>query len=199
MNKPEEPKPISWRKFIWVGLILLIAGYSYGHPTLEKWTGLDLPSLNGDGEARRVKPEKGSNSAVETTESESFLLTETGRNKYTSPAGLIYTMGPNGEHRVEHIMRHAKDEPSRQVHGVFDGDKNTILKILDDGYELIKSNSKRVESSREGNRMEYTIDMQREIGYEGGQKGKRNNFPPLKRLKLILQDKNYVVTAYPYR
>ena len=229
-------RPINWRKFMWLGLVLLIVGYTYGRPTLEKWTGLDLPVLDGT-EERQPQPEKEFNYDItfgndkgggtatlpkETTQPKvtsqpksdssgrstakaaepstpEFELKKIGQNKFMSPAGLIYGMGPRGEHRIDHVMRHGKDDPSRPVHSVFEGDKRQILQTIDDAYGLVKEKSKYVKSSREGNRMEYTISLGKKIGYEGGQSGKRKKYPSLKKLKLILQDKNNVVTAYPYR
>ena len=212
MKENQNPNPINWRKFFWVGAILLVVGYAYAHPTLEKWTGLELPALmeeepNRDAERERgvnvtpiEEPQNQTPAKVEReSSSDKFELKELNRNKYESPEGLIYAMGPRGEHRIDHILRHAKDNQSRPVHSVFEGDKDLILRTIDEAYALIKASSNRVRSSREGNRIEYTVDMKRRIGFEGGQKGKRNNFPQLKRLKLILQNENYVVTAYPYR
>jgi hypothetical protein len=132
-------------------------------------------------------------------EARPFELTELANNRFESPAGLIYGPGPRGEHRIDHVMNHAEDDPARPVHSVFNGDRDSILQLIDEAYDLIQSGSNRVQLKRDGDRGEYTIDMQREIGYEGGQKGKRNDFPPLRKLKLILQAKNQVVTAYPYR
>ena len=223
MNIESKPRPINWRKFFWVGLILLVAGYVYGRPTLEKWTGMDLPSLTGEddrnageNEIDDAKPPgndfdysvnfpadsstpKTSDSVSATSKSSKFKLNEIGRNKFESPAGLVYSMGPRGEHRIDHVLRHGKDMPSRPVHSVFEGDRDAILAVIDDAYEMVKSQPKRVKSSRERNRTEYTIDMQRKIGYEGGRKGKRNGFPALRKLKLVIQNKSYVVTAYPCR
>ncbi len=107
-------------------------------------------------------------------------------------------MGGGGEHRVDHVMRHAKDDPSRPSHGVFDGDKESILRLIDEAYEMVKGNSKYVKTVPSQGRTEYTISMGRVIGYEGGQKGKRNNHKPLKSIRLIL-DGEQVITAYPYR
>lgn len=228
MNVESKPRPINWRKFIWIALILLVAGYSYGRPTLERITGLDLPAINGEADrgndardiaknendgfdytaklpsdsssALKDSGEKPTSSKPDSKESPfRFQLKDLGRDKFESPAGLLYTMGPRREHRIDHVLRHGEDNPSRPVHSVFEGSRDEILALIDEGYELVKSNSKRVKSSRDGNRTEHTIDMNRKIGYEGGQKGKRKNYPTLKRLKLILQDKKYVVTAYPYR
>ena len=126
------------------------------------------------------------------------FLTSIGRNKLKSPAGLIYGMGGGGEHRVDHVMRHGRDDTSRPSHGVFDGDKDTILAVIDEAYEMVKSKSKYVKSEASRGNMADTISMGRKVGYEGGQKGKRNNHRPLKSVRLIL-DGDRVITAYPYR
>ena len=223
MNIESKPRPVNWRKFIWVGLILLVAGYTYGRPTLEKWTGMDLPSLTGDeiqdantnknGDASspsdldrlRGVPADSPKAAdfgsarISTPNAAKFKLTEIGKNKFESPAGLVYTMGPRGEHRIDHVLRHGQDMPDRPVHSVFSGDRDTILSVIDEGFRLVESQPQRVKSNREDNRTEYTIDMRKQIGFEGGRKGKRQGFPALKRLKLVLQNQTNVVTAYPCR
>ena len=115
-----------------------------------------------------------------------------------SPEGLLYTMGPKGEHRVDHVMRHGDDMPNRPVHSVFEGDKNDILALIDEAYSLVKANSPQVRSSDSRGNQAHTIKMQRKVGYEGGQKGRRKGYPVLKSVKLIL-DGNRVITAYPVR
>ncbi len=187
MNTESKSRSINWRKYIWVGLVLLVAGYTYGRPTLEKWTGMS------------VKPADSGETRVDPKSSSEFRLTEIRKNRFESPAGLVYTMGPGGEHRIDHVLRHGKDAPERPVHSVFSGDRDTILSVIDEGFELVQSQPQRVKSAREGNRTEYTIDMQKKIGFEGGQKGKRQGFPPLNRLKLVVQNQTDVVTAYPCR
>lgn len=221
--------PVKWRKFIWLAIILLAAGYIYGQPTLEKWLGIDLPDLNGgntvvtepdsdpgdsetvgadrNGNSRRS--DSGSNERPSWTSADRsdsgvvrFELEPIGRDRYRSPAGLVYEPGPGGEHRIDHILRHAQDDPSRPVHSVFDGDRNEILALLDEAYGLIQQGSDRVRRERDSERKwreEYTIDMGRTIGYEGGQSGERKGYPKLKRLKLILDNDVEVVTAYPCR
>lgn len=224
-----SPSPINWRKFIWLGLVLLAVGYIYGQPTLEKWLGIDLPDLNGgntvvtesesdrgasetvdtdrNGDSRESgseSNERPSWSSADRTDNDAsrFELETIGRNRYRSPAGLVYEPGPGGEHRIDHILRHAQDDPSRPVHSVFDGDRDEILALLDEAYRLIQQGSDRVRREKDSERNwreEYTIDMGRIIGYEGGRSGKRKGYPKLKRLKLILDNDVEVVTAYPYR
>jgi hypothetical protein len=131
------------------------------------------------------------------TKSDSFLQPAGGRN-LKSPAGLIYGMGPDGEHRVDHVMRHARDDLARPSHGVFDGDQQAILQTIDDAYELIKSKSKYVKTEPSQGNTAYSVSLGRRIGYEGGEKGQRSNNKPLKSIRLIL-DGDRVITAYPYR
>ena len=130
-------------------------------------------------------------------EADKFLVS-IGRNQLQSPAGLIYGGGPRGETRLEHVMRHAEDIPDRDSHGVFNGDQVTILKLIDEAYEMVKSKSKYVKSASSEGNTAYTISMGRTIGYDGGQKGQRNGHRELKILQLVLDGKR-VITAYPYR
>ena len=130
------------------------------------------------------------------------FLTPTGKkSRLRSPAGLIY--GENrGEHRVDHVMRHGKDDPSRPVHSVFDGNKDEILRMIDEAYEQVKSNSGRVKKTpdkRLNFRAKYLIDMKRKVGYLGGKRGKRENFPARNKIALVLDNEKFVVTAYPDR
>ena len=138
-----------------------------------------------------------------TAEKPAPFLKPTGRkNRLRSPAGLIYGMGPGGEHRVQHVLRHAVDDTSRPTHSVFDGDEQEILRLLDEAYQLIKSDSKRVRSSRDKRldfRVRHVVDMQKRIGYLGGQRGRRENFPQRSKITLILDNEKFVVTAYPDR
>ena len=124
-------------------------------------------------------------------------LRSIGERNFESPEGLIYGMA-GGEHRVEHVMHHAVDDPNRPSHGVFHGDEVTILKLIDEAYAMVKDRSKYVKSTRSQGNDEYTISMGRVIGYDGGQKGQRNGHRSLKSLRLILDGKR-IITAYPYR
>lgn len=130
-----------------------------------------------------------------------FLVPTGKKNRLQSPAGLIYGQS-RGEHRVDHVMRHAVDDPSRPVHSVFEGDRDQILRLIDEAYDLIKSKSKRVRQTPDKERhyrTKYTVDMQRKIGYLGGRQGKRQNFPPRNKLTLVLDNEKFMVTAYPDR
>ena len=130
-----------------------------------------------------------------------FKLQELRDGQSRSPAGLIYRRTSQGEHRIDHVMRHATDDPNRPVHGVFEkNDKNQILALIDSAYELTNSGSSRVKKETNQDqpyRVTYTVDMQRTIGFKGGRSGQRDHHPPLHKLRLVIDNGNQVVTAYP--
>ncbi len=167
------------------------------------------PQINGRQESGtatlekpKTKTESKPPSQTKQSDASKPYLTPTGKkNRLRSPAGLVYGES-RGEHRVDHVMRHAKDDRNRPVHSVFNGDKAQILKIIDEAYELIKSKSNRVKTKPDERldfRVEHTVDMRRKIGYLGGQRGRRENYPPRSKLTLVLDNGKFVVTAYPDR
>jgi len=126
-------------------------------------------------------------------------LNEVGRNRFESPAGLLYTPGSQQGHRLKHLMMHAEDEPNRAgQHGVFD-DSETIdvVKLVDEAYEQALT-GKSTKTSREGNRTVYTVNLGRRIGYIGGQSGGRRNHPSANYLRIVLEGER-VITAFPVR
>ena len=210
------------RRVIMMALAALVFGYEYSRPTLEGWLKVDLPAINRRGGRSHARsnsnqddryeanlPTASTNSgqsqhsgghSIDLTGSGDFQLKEVGRDRYQTPAGLLYTMGPRGEHRIEHVMRHAKDQPNRPAHGVFmgNGDQDTVLQIIDDAYELVKSKSRRAVHEPSKGNDKYDVDMQRKIGFEGGTKGRRSNNRALNKVRMIL-DGNRVITAFPVR
>lgn len=221
---------LPWRKIIPVAVVLLILGYQAGRPTLERVFQVSLPAIGGNEEGghasgdndrerdpnqqRRTanandyeaslpptaNPGSDQNTAAKTTGGSGFKLKEVGRNRFESPAGLLYTMGSGGEHRIDHVMRHARDMPNRPAHGVFvgDGDQDAVLQILDDAWTLVKNDSPKVSFEKSRGNDLYHVDMGRKIGFEGGQKGKRSNNRSLNRVRMVL-DGNRVITAFPVR
>lgn len=203
------------RRVIMMVLAALVFGYEYSRPTLEGWLNVELPAINRRGRnhnhANNDKDDryeaslpsatqKSGGKPIDFTGSQDFKLREVGRDRYETPAGLLYTMGPRGEHRIEHVMRHANDQPNRPAHGVFlgDGDQDAVLKIIDDAYELVKSKSPRAKYESSQGNDKYDIDMQRKIGFEGGKKGRKSNNRALNKVRMIL-DGNRVITAFPVR
>lgn len=196
MNLETRLTPKHWKQIIGIILVLAIAGYQYAQPTLEKWFDVKLPSITSQDAQQQHFPAASPKSTRGSAPT--GYLKDIGRNRFQSPAGLLYTMGPNREHRIDHILRHAEDESTRPVHSVFDGSREEILATIDEAYELVKAKSPRVRSSRSDGNDEYKIRMNRKVGYEGGQGGKRKGYPPLTNIKLIL-DGNRIITAYPFR
>lgn len=123
-------------------------------------------------------------------------LTEIAENVFESPEGLIYGPGSREGHRIDHVLRHAEDAPGRPIHGVFDGNREKILAVLDEAYSIAKQRGPPVEIERNGERTTYTIDMGRRVGYVGGEAGRRNGFPAASHIRMVLEDRE-VITAFP--
>lgn len=123
-------------------------------------------------------------------------LEKVSQDLYRSPAGLLYGPGSRDNHRLTHVLKHAKDDLSKPIHGVFDGTQNEIIALIDQAYLRVKKRDASVSESRSGNRIALTIDFGRRIGYVGGQTGKRKKNPVAEALVLVL-DGERVITAYP--
>ena len=151
-----------------------------------------------------------------------FQFQPTSRKGYLkSPAGLQYRLDDprqpggqtsSGTSRVDHILRHAQDDPSRPVHGVFQGDAKQILETIDEAYRLVDSNGLssptdsspgRVQSEKDDEkpfRSIYRVDMQRTIGFEGGRRGRDWGHPELTKITLVIDNPDSeIITAYPSR
>ena len=124
-------------------------------------------------------------------------LTLVGKNVFRSTEGLMYLPGSRDGHRLKHILKHAKDDPSKPVHGVFDGDRDQILEWIDVAWKKAQKGGQGVTKRNEGGRAAWTVKMDDPIGYVGGQTGKRKGYPNCRFLRLVLEEKNTVVTAYP--
>ena len=125
------------------------------------------------------------------------FLAETSKDVFESPAGLIYRSGSADGHRLTHLMKHAQDAPNKPVHGVFIGGRNEILALLDEVWKLSQERGPpKVKTEKQRGRTVITANLNRKIGYVGGQTGKRKNHPACKKVRLVLEGKN-VITAYP--
>ncbi len=127
------------------------------------------------------------------------VLKKVGKNQWMSPAGLRYSgLDPQGKTRVEHIMRHAKDDPKRNgPHGVFaKGEQAQVFALIDEAWKLAEK--RKLRPNREGPRSTYSISMGRRIGYLGGSTGRSRGKPDLKRLFIVFETgtKN-IITAFP--
>ena len=124
------------------------------------------------------------------------LLREVSNDRYISPAGLQYTPGSAEGHRLEHLRRHTKDDPSRPgSHGVFDGEMEGALKTIDRAYRKAKQGTRTTKSVDDG-RTIYTVDLGGRIGFVGGRDGGRKRNPMARRVRIVLEGTR-VITAYP--
>jgi hypothetical protein len=116
-------------------------------------------------------------------------LTDLGEGVLRSTAGLLYTPGSQEGHRLKHVLRHAADQPTRPgLHGVFDGDADDALAVIDQAYLLVKTRSPQVQSRQQGVRMVHEVDLRRKIGFVGGQEGRRRGNPPATHVRLVLEE-----------
>jgi hypothetical protein len=218
--RASERKPTNYRQMIVLGLVVLAVAYHFSRPTLQKWfPNVNLPSITeqdrqqaerdrqSDGkdfkydaklpDTDKANPNKsnGSKTGQSPTSARTYLK-DIGGNRYTSPAGLLFTPS-RAEHRIDHVLKHCKDDTSKPAHGIFIGDEVEVFKTIDEAYEQVKAKSRRVESQKDRGKDTYTVSMNRKVGYDGGAKGKRNGGRDLTRIKLVLVDGNRVITAFP--
>jgi hypothetical protein len=126
------------------------------------------------------------------------FLTEVGRNRYESPAGLIYGPGSEEGHRLKHIARHLEDQPDRPgSHGVFKGDMKAFLTAIDEGYVRAKKGAKGTTKNEDDGSMVYEITFDKAIGFIGGEAGGRKKNQATKKLRLVVKGNN-VITAFPF-
>ncbi len=126
------------------------------------------------------------------------LLESIGRDRYQSPAGLVYGPGSEEGHRLKHVERHLEDQPNRPgKHGVFDGDMAAVIRWIDDAYQRAERGAKGVSKREEEGRTVIEASFDKPIGYIGGRDGKKAGNPPAKRLRLVV-DERQVITAFPF-
>jgi hypothetical protein len=184
--KPAQPKPASPRP----------AQPKAAQPDLAstKATESKAPSTKPSGE-----PTKSPATAKTEQQDDSKyrILKPLGRDRYESPAGLIYAPGSEEGHRLSHIARHLEDQPDRPgSHGVFDGDMAAFLVAIDDAYKRARGHAKGTKSRLEDGMTVYEAPFDQAIGYLGGTEGARKKNPKLKKLRLVLRDRN-LITAFP--
>jgi hypothetical protein len=215
--------PTKWA----IAIVVAAIGYVLLQPKLNDWFGLQLPSvasLVGDEKtipakekpkpARSEKSSPPAKSIPPQTESEppaksssandendtnkvDGLLTEIGRDRFESPAGLVYAPGSEEGHRLKHLARHLEDQPDRPgSHGVFDGDMKEFLIAIDDGYSRAKRGAKGTKKTEDDGSTVYEASFDKAIGFLGGEAGGRKRKPALKRLRIVVRG-NSVITAFP--
>jgi hypothetical protein len=133
----------------------------------------------------------------ESSEPRLGVLREVENNVFESTAGLHYVPGGAEGHRLKHVMQHAKDVPQKEVHGVFDGNRDEILAVIDEAYVKAKKGGSDVRSEKQNNRRVYTVNLRRRIGQVGGRQGERQGNPDCRYLRLVLEHDTEVVSAFP--
>ena len=127
-----------------------------------------------------------------------FKLKQIGETSWVSPAGVRYIgLDPQGLTRVEHVLRHSRDEPKRAgSHGVFDGGKHGTLASIDAAWKLAQT--KGIKPRREGNRSSLLVPMGKRVGYLGGQAGAARGKPPLNKVFIVIKTgTSELITAFP--
>jgi len=226
-RSPQNPEMIAGALKLlparWAIAILVAAiAYVVLQPKLNQWFGWNLPSaaamLGQEAPAAKskqppiTKPDTAANgtdatssktsSGSKTSSNDSAdlkfrFLKPLGRDRYESPAGLIYTPGSEEGHRLKHIERHVSDQPNRPgSHGVFDGDMESFLTAIDDGYKRARGHAKGTKQREEEGMTVFEAPFDKPIGYLGGSEGARKGKPKLKRLRIVVRDKN-LITAFP--
>lgn len=155
--------------------------------------------LSGNLDARR----KSRDNTVYITSQEvrdlerSGLLTVAGKDRWKTRGGLLIAgRDPDGRTRLDHIMRHATDNPRRPKHGVFSLAKAGVIELLDEAWVKIRSG--RVTGKERGGKVAYTVRMDRPVGYLGGREGRERNHPKLYSVRLVVQkDTGTVITFFP--
>jgi hypothetical protein len=143
---------------------------------------------------------KSSNSTKSSSHDEEPLygfLVEVGRNRYESPAGLVYGPGSEEGHRLKHLARHLEDQPNRPgSHGVFEGGMKAFLQAIDKAIVLAKKGGKGTKVKEEDDSTVYEAPFDKPIGYIGGSEGKRRKNPACKKLRIVVRGES-VITAFP--
>ncbi|AMV31090.1 hypothetical protein VN12_03165 [Pirellula sp. SH-Sr6A] len=205
---------------VWlIGMVLLLALYSLAQPWLNRQFGWELPAIlvaesdsdseGGDGPTLPPRTDKMSGPQDATTKatepspdssasSPDGFLEKIADQTFRSPAGLLYKRGSAEGHRLKHLERHLRDIPDRPgPHGVFRGSMSEFLQTIDSAYVRAQKKEPGTSKSKDTGRTILEVPFPRDIGFLGGQEGKRKSNPPLRKLKIVLEDDS-VISAYPF-
>lgn len=116
-----------------------------------------------------------------------------------SAEGLAYARRFYGslgltESALSHVYRHAKNNLSKNFHGVFNI-KDDIVGIVDDAYKRALSNTNVISDVVTNGRRVIHVQMDDVVGYLGGKLGDGSN---IDRILIVLEEAtNKVISAYP--
>ena len=147
-----------------------------------------------------AKPSQAKSSQAKPAQEPLGKLTKVSGKTYRTTAGLVYTPGSREGHRLKHVAAHFRDDRSKPVHGVFSGSERENFAAIDEAYLIATTDprdSRRVRRDRERDRTTFEVNLDRRVGYVGGQKGQRSNRElTCTAIKLVLED-DRVITAFP--
>ena len=122
--------------------------------------------------------------------------------EWTSPRGLHYGLDPdpNIGTPVNHVLRHTADDLSRRTHGVFSvSSREEPFRLIDEAYTMASSgaaNARLVQPLHAGRQI-WDVNMGRVMGYVGGQLGQQVGNSLTQYVRLIVDNGNELVSAFP--
>ena len=169
-----------------------VAGDAASKPSSGQKPSEQNPASTSGHQGSRERPEQKS-------EPKLGQFKEIRNNVFESTAGLVYVPGSADGHRLRHVMKHAKDEPSKPVHGVFDGDgdRDIVFGLIDEAWIAKLKGGKNVRKQNQGDRTVYTVRMDQRVGYVVGSEGKRQKYPECRYIRIVVERENVVISAYP--
>jgi hypothetical protein len=123
-----------------------------------------------------------------------------GNGTWQSPLGLEY--GPDAQYgnRIQHVLRHAEDQPLRAgEHGVFDVGRSGVVGLIDEAWSIAQQGGPNVIKTSVGAKDVYTVGMGRNVGWVGGQGGTALGNPAVNNIQLVIRNGNQVITGFPIR
>jgi hypothetical protein len=121
-------------------------------------------------------------------------LTRNSDGAYTSPGGLTYPTELGYGNRAAHVLDHFEESAEKSSQGVFSIGKDEVFPMIDQAYARISEDPGGYHAEDQGKRQVYDVPMGRVIGYVGGQEGTSEQ---ASTLRVVLQEGNQVVTAFP--
>ncbi len=162
---------------------------------------LAAPGLDAKKHGKRGQGSRDGGSFITKSEiaalEKSGHLVPQGPDSWKTRGGVVLKgRDPDGRNRLEHVMRHTRDIPSRPRHSVFSVSKAQVIELMDEAWAKIKSGSLKAEER--GGRSAYVYRAGRDIGYAGGRDGAQRGRRPLKAVKIVVKTGTpEVVTFFP--